>query len=45
MNEIINIEKSHMHMPTISALFSLANRTYSTLTRQLEAVINKISMA
>ena len=30
-------------MPTVSAFFSQANRAYSTLTRQLEAVIIEVS--
>ena len=34
-----------MHIRTISAFLSLANMACSTLARQLEAVINEVSMA
>ena len=43
MNELIDVEKSHMieclHISTISAFLSQANKTYSTLTRQVERII------
>ena len=38
MNELINVEKSHMSACTYQAVLSQANRGYSTLARQLEAV-------
>ena len=46
-NELINAEKSptSAYMPTISVFLSQANRAYSTLSSQLEAVINEVSMA
>ena len=42
MNEI-NVDNNHISA-SIADFLSLANRAYSTLTRQLEAVINEISM-
>ena len=44
----MNVEKKPyayecLHMPTILAFLSQANRAYSTLNRELEAVILKVS--
>ena len=45
MIEWMNVEKSHkcLHMPTILVFLSQGNRDYSTLTRQLEAIIIELS--
>ena len=45
MNKINNVEKSHTSICTqlLFHFLSLANRTCSTLTRQLEAVIIEVS--